>query len=127
MARNEVYKDADYISLPVNNGTLSGSPVVVGNLVGVAQTTEGDLVTNEEGYASVALTGAFRLSISSELSTIGLPIYIKPGDYSLTADDEVVGNRFFGYNLSTKASGAGTAIIKIVQSTPGLTVAPEED
>lgn len=117
MARNEVYKDADYISLPVTNGTLSGSPVVVGNLVGVAQTNEGDLVTNEEGYASVALTGAFRLSSSVAFASVGLPVYITSA-YVLNATAS--GNRFFGYTLSTKAGGAGTVIVKIVQSTPGL-------
>lgn len=117
MARTEVYKDADYISLPVTNGTLSGSPVVVGNLVGVAQTNEGDQVTNEEGYASVALTGAFRVPSSVAFASVGLPVYITSG-YVLNATAS--GNRFFGYTLSTKSSGAGTVIVKIVQSTPGL-------
>lgn len=117
MARNEVYKDADYISLPVTNGLLSGAPVVVGNLVGVLQTNEGDLVTNEEGYASVALTGAFRLPSTIAFASVGLPVYITSGNV-LNATS--TGNRFFGYTLSTKASGAGTVIVKIVQSSPGL-------
>ena len=117
MAKNEVYKDSDYLSLPVANGTLSGAAVGVGNLVGVAQTDEGDLVTNEEGYASVALKGAFRLPSAVAFASVGLPVYITSGGV-LNATSS--GNRFFGYTLSTKGSGAGTVIVKIVQSTPGL-------
>lgn len=117
MARNEVYKDSDFLSLPVANGVLSGQAVTIGNLVGVAQTDEGDLVTNEEGYASVALKGAFRLPSTVAFASVGLPVYItSAGVLNATA----TGNRFFGYTLSVKAGGAGTVIVKIVQSTPGL-------
>lgn len=115
MARNEVYKDAAYISLPVANGLKSGAPVQVGGLVGVLSTDEGDLVTNEEGFASVALVGAFRLPSAVAFATVGLPVYItSTGVLNATA----TGNKFFGYTLSTKASGAGTVIVKIVQSAP---------
>lgn len=117
MAKNEVYKDSQYLSLPVANGVLSGEPVIVGNLVGVAQTDEGDRVTNEEGYASVALTGAFRLSSTVAFASVGLPVYITS---ARVLNATSTGNRFFGYTLSTKASGAGTVIVKIVQSGPGL-------
>jgi len=114
MAKNEVYKDADYLSLPVTNGLLSGSPVIInGGLVGVLQTNEGDLVTNEEGYASVALTGAWRLPSSVAFASVGLPVYITSGNV-LNATS--AGNRFFGYTLSTKGAGAGTVIVRIVQT-----------
>src|SRR5690554_5723793 len=86
MATNELFKEADYLSLPVPEGTLSGDPVLVGELVGVAQTSEGDnsytstpirramgdpawntvpasTGGNEAGYASVALKGAFAFEI----------------------------------------------------------------
>lgn len=114
MARTEVYKDGDYISLPVTNGTLSGAPVKVGGLVGVAQTNEGDGVTNLEGYASVALTGAFRVPTSVVVAAVGDPLYISAtGTITATTTD-----KFFGYALSTKAAGAGTVIAKIVQTKP---------
>ena len=35
MALNEVFRDADHLSLPVPVGTLSGAPVRVGGLNGV--------------------------------------------------------------------------------------------
>lgn len=114
MARTEVYKDGDYISLPVADGTLSGAPVVVGGLVGVAQTNEGDGVTNLEGYASVALTGAFRVPTSVAVAAVGDPLYITTAGVIDTTNT----NKFFGYALSTKASGTGTVIAKIVQTKP---------
>src|SRR5690606_18366707 len=78
MATNEIFKDANYLSLPVPEGTVSGDPVLVGELVGVAQTTEGENYGtsgpftppvwgtappstrfNEAGYASFAPGGCF--------------------------------------------------------------------
>jgi len=110
MAKNEVYKDADYLSLPVLNGTLSGSPVRVGGLNGVAQTNEGDLVTNEEGYASVALKGAFRFPVSTTTTlAIGDPVYIIVGTYVLTPSAS--GNQLFGHALSAKGSTANQSVI----------------
>lgn len=86
MATNEIFKHSNWISLPVQTGTVSGDPVLVGvaagGMVGVAQTTEGENYGttepytppvwgtvpgstgfNEAGYASVALTGAWAFDI----------------------------------------------------------------
>lgn len=82
MATNEIFKEANYLSLPVPAGTVSGDPVQIGELVGVAQTTEGENVGtsmvytpevwgqiptstgfNEAGFASIALKGAFAFEI----------------------------------------------------------------
>lgn len=130
MARNEVYKDADYLSLPVPAGTLSGAPVRVGGLNGVAQTNEGGVdraaregalvggdytgpaspSSNEGGFASVALKGGWRLPISTAVAAIGTPVYIT-GTNTLTTT--ATDNNLFGHALSTKASGAGTVIVRI--------------
>lgn len=130
MARNEVFKDADYLSLPVPTGTLSGAPVRIGGLNGVAQSNEGsvDLAkrvaahgsyvgpaspsSNEAGYASVALKGAWRFPFAAGVGAvaIGDPIYITTGNVlNATAS----GNSLFGYAISAKASGAGTVIVRI--------------
>jgi predicted RecA/RadA family phage recombinase len=112
MAKNEVYKDADYLSLPVANGTLSGGPVRVGGLNGVAQTDEGDLVTNEEGYASVALKGAFRVPVSTTTTlAIGDPVYIITASNILTTTANSGANPLFGHALSAKGSTANQLII----------------
>src|SRR5690606_13827107 len=99
MATNEIFKDANYLSLPVPEGTVSGDPVLVGELVGVAQTTEGENYGtsgpftspvwgtvppstgfNEAGYASVALVGAFAFEIEGgEELTPGTAVGISVG------------------------------------------------
>lgn len=103
MATNEIFKEADYLSLPVPIGTMSGDPVLVESLVGVAQTDEGDnsytttpirrsmgdpawntvpgsTGGNEAGYASVALKGAFAFTIDGgDALTHGTAVYISVG------------------------------------------------
>ena len=103
MATNEIFKEADYLSLPVPAGTVSGDPVLIGDaatgLVGVAQTTEGENYGtstpyvppvwnqvpgstgfNEAGYASIALKGAFAFEITGgEALTPGTPVNISVG------------------------------------------------
>lgn len=115
MARTEVYKEGVYISLPVATGTESGDPVQIGDLVGVAQTDEGDIDnggTNLPGYASIALNGAWRVP-TAVATTIGAKLYItSAGVINTTATS----NKLFGYALSAKSAGAGTVIAKLVQS-----------
>lgn len=127
MARNEVFKNADYLSLPVPTGTRSGTAVRVGGLNGVAQTNEGSVdrdareaerpyvgpaspSSNEDGFASVALKGAWRLPVNVAVSTIGAPIYITGTGVLNTTE---TGNALFGHALSTKAAGNGTVIVRI--------------
>lgn len=130
MAKNLVYKDADYLSLPVPAGTLSGQAVRVGGLNGVAQTNEGgvdrtaregavvggDYVgpaspsSNEDGFASIALKGAWRLPVNVAVASVGTPIYITSTRTLVTTATD---NNLFGHALSTKANGAGTVIVRI--------------
>lgn len=127
MARNEVFKDADYLSLPVPTGTLSGAAVRVGGLNGVAQTNEGSVdraareaerpytgpaspSSNEDGFASVALKGAWRLPVNVAVTSVGQPIYIT-GSGTLNVTES--GNSLFGHALSTKPAGNGTVIVRI--------------
>lgn len=131
MAKNVVYKDADYLSLPVPTGTLSGSPVRVGGLNGVTQTDEGSVEisratalapnystlngasSNRAGYASVALKGAARVTVSGALASVGLPVYINLADNKLNASDNSGARPLFGYALGTKAAGDGEVIVRI--------------
>lgn len=126
MARNEVYKNADYLSLPVPTGTLSGAPVRIGGLNGVAQTNEAsvDLAgltptspyneapsSNEAGYASIALVGAFRIPVATTTAlAVGAPVYITPAN-ALTTTDASGANALFGHALSVKGTTAGQPVI----------------
>ncbi len=124
MARNEVFKDADFVSLPVPVGTNSGDPVRVGGLNAVAQTTEPTALlagmtptsvyneapsSNKAGYASVALRGAFMLPVTTTTAlAVGDPVYITSGN-ALTP--VASGNNLFGHALSVKGTTAGTKVV----------------
>lgn len=126
MARNEVYKNADYLSLPVPTGTASGAPVRIGGLNGVTQTAEASVdnpdyatrpyneapSSNENGYASVALKGAFRIPVSTTGTlAIGAPVYIITASNTLTTTDNTGANPVFGHALSAKGATANQPVI----------------
>lgn len=121
MARNEVYKDSDYISLPVPTGRLSGQPVRVGGLNAVLHTNEGSVdkpagayneapSSNKAGFASVALKGAWRIPVSTTTTlAIGDPVYIIVATGVLTPVSS--GNQLFGHALSAKGATADQPVI----------------
>ena len=125
MARNEVFKDADYLSLPVPVGTLSGAPVRIGGLNGVAQVDEPTAYlaanpgaynqaqsSNKAGYASIALKGAFRIPVATATAlNVGDPVYIITASNTLTTTSNTGANPVFGYALSAKGTTAGQPVI----------------
>lgn len=123
MARNQVYKEADFLSLPVATGKLSGQPVRISGLNGVLLTNEGSVddgtntydqapSSNKAGYASVALKGAFRLPVSTTTTrAIGDPIYIISATGVLTTTDATGANPLFGHALSVKGATANSDVI----------------
>lgn len=123
MARNEVFKNADYLSLPVKVGTKSGDAVRVGGLNAVAQTDEptewhAEHGTwdqhpsgNKDGYASLALVGAFRLPVAgTAVLAVGDPVYITPAGV-VTSTDNSGANAVFGHALTPKSATAGTPVV----------------
>ncbi|MGY1593244.1 capsid cement protein [Geodermatophilus sp. SYSU D00708] len=97
--RNEIFRDADRISLPVPADTPAGAPV----LVGVTATAEGQ-GGNAEGRATVWRKGEYSLSVTGAVASEGLPIYITSANALTTT---TTGNTLFGYAHGTKGSGAG--------------------
>src|SRR5690606_28534931 len=94
MAKNQVFKYVDTLSVPVPEGTKSGDPVVLDaatGWVGVAETDRGedgdltgpDTVSsisvynggNLNGYASVTFKGAYRLDVTGAVDPLD-PVYI---------------------------------------------------
>lgn len=110
MATNEVYRDADHLSLPVPSGTVSGAPVLVGSLPGVAQTGRGE-GGNESGNATVWLKGAYDLEVTGAVSNVGDPVYID-GSGALNVTNT---NTLFGYALATKTAAAAVLPVRIAQ------------
>ncbi|ACZ29575.1 conserved hypothetical protein [Xylanimonas cellulosilytica DSM 15894] len=108
MATNEVFRDADHLTLPVAEGVKSGAPVTVGSLVGVAITDRAD-----DGTATVRLKGASLLPVTGGgITQVGTPVYItSAGALNITATD----NTLFGYALATKSSGSAEIPVRIAQ------------
>lgn len=123
MAKNQVYKEADFLSLPVATGKLSGQPVRIGGLNAVLLTNEGSVdkgantydkaaSSNEPGFASVALKGAFRIPVSTTTAlTVGAPVYIITASGVLTTTDNSGANPLFGHALSAKGTTANQPVI----------------
>lgn len=124
MAKNEVLRHGDHISLPVPTGTISGDPVVVGSLKGVAQTDRATYPTgtnpgggNAEGFASVWTKGVHTFDVTGAVTVIGSPVYYV-GD-GTTRNPQLTttatANTLFGYALETKAAGAARIDVRVAQ------------
>lgn len=115
MALNEKFHDANRLSLPVLAGKVSGDPVRVGGLNGVCltkrSTTAAPEGNNPDGYASVALTGAYEFTVAFAIVAIGDPVYILADGSALTATS--AGNNLFGHALTTKAAPSGPLTVRI--------------
>lgn len=121
MATNEIFRDADHLSLPVPAGTKAGDPVRVGGLNGVAETDRNEgaaadpvrgpaVNTNPVGCASVWLKGAHVFQSDFAVANVGDPVYVTPGGkLAGTAS----GNSLYGHALTTKAAAAGPLTVRI--------------
>lgn len=107
--RNEVYRDADRIVVPVPAGTVSGDPVLIGALPGVAATDR-----DADGNATVWFAGAYALTVTGAIAGIGDPVYIT-GAGGLDATDGAGANTLFGHALATKGAGDGVITVKLAK------------
>lgn len=114
--QNEVFSDANDLSLPVPNSTPTGGPVRVGaaatGLNGVAQTATGAAGEpqggNPTGYASVKLNGAHKFAVSTTTALAILdPVYITAANVLTPVS---TGNQLYGHALSVKGTTAGEIV-----------------
>lgn len=113
MATNQVYMEGDELLLPVASGTLSGAPVVVGQIPGVAQADR-----DANGNAPVDTDGVYTLSVKG-IDQVGNSA-VAYGDilYFTVADTPPISKKNtgvrFGYAMGTVASaGTGAIAVKI--------------
>lgn len=106
---NKRFGNGDKISLPVPDGTLSGAPVLVGSIVGVCATKEGE-GGNDDNFATVWCVGTFDLAIGTTTAiAVGGKVYITPAN-ALTPSDGSGANTLFGYVLTAKGTTAGEVV-----------------
>jgi hypothetical protein len=134
MAKNEVFKIGDGLSLPVATGTKSGTPLRIGILNAVAQTDEGS-VTNPDyvfagiaqptggigsapGFTSVKRSGAWMVPVAGAITSAGQAVYIK-ADGTLSATG--TGAFLWGAALRTKSAPTAPVLVEILQ--PGQVTA----
>ncbi|MTI82590.1 MAG: DUF2190 family protein [Firmicutes bacterium] len=110
MAKNRVFEDGRYLYVDVPADTVSGDPVVFGDIPGVAEIdrdSAGKATIDTSGVYSLAVKGKDAADANAAVSA-GDIVYYDGGDINL---DDTNGTRF-GYALEAVTSGA-TATIKV--------------
>ncbi len=121
MAKNRLYATGKDLSLPVPSGTVSGDPVVIGNMPGVALVDRG---AHTAGEATVEMRGVFLLSVEAENDSgvttiaVGAPVFYTSGDTpKLNAKSS---GKLFGFALTAIGSGLTATIpVKLAETGDG--------
>jgi predicted RecA/RadA family phage recombinase len=110
MAKNEVYEDGDSIPIAVPATVVSGDPVVVGELVGVAITSR-----DAAGLVSLRRKGVFSLTVTGAI-TLGAPVYaVVSGGLVTSLTATATSNTRFGVALAAQAA---TGLIPVLIGYP---------
>lgn len=112
MALNEVYVNGESLNYEVDENVESGDFVVLGGIVGVAETSakEGD---DSNHYATLRHIGVFR-GETSDAVTVGAALYLAAAATYGTALTTTVGsNKLVGYAIKAKGAGAGEVMVRI--------------
>jgi len=114
MALNEVYANGESLNYVVNSAVDSGDFVVLGGIVGVAE-TDAELGADSAYYATLRHIGVFR-GTTADAATVGAAIYIAAGatyGTALTTDDDTGSNELVGYAIRSKGAVAGDVFVRI--------------
>ena len=112
MALNEIYKHAESLNYPVNAAVTSGDFVVLGGIVGVAET---DAIAGADGndYATLRHEGVFS-GTSSDAVAVGDAIYLaSAATYGTALTTTASGNELVGYAIKAKGAVAGDVHVRI--------------
>ena len=112
MALNEVYANGESLAYPVNSAVASGDFVVLGGIIGVAE-TDAKLGDDTLYYATIRHIGVFR-GTTADAVTVGAAIYLASGATYGTALTTTVGsNELVGYAVKAKGAVAGDVHVRI--------------
>jgi len=112
MALNEVYANGESLNYPVNSAVTSGDFVVLGGIVGVAE-TDAALAADSNYYATLRHIGVFT-GTTSDAVAVGDAIYLASAATYGTALTTTVGsNELVGYAIEAKGAVAGNVKVRI--------------
>jgi len=112
MALNEVYANGESLAYPVNQNVDSGDFVVLGGIVGVAE-TDAKLGDDSSYYATLRHIGVFRGTTSDAVS-VGDAIYLaSAATYGTALTTTAGGNELVGYAVKAKGAVAGDVHVRI--------------
>lgn len=115
MALNQIYKDADGLSYnlgSVDPGIASGDFVVLGGIVGAAE-TDAELRADGNYWVTLRHVGVFA-GTTADAVDVGDAIYLAAAATSgtaLTITD--VGNQLVGYAIAAKGAVAGDVWVRV--------------
>ena len=114
MALNEVYANGESVNYVVNQNVASGDFVVLGGIVGVAE-TDAALGSDSAYHATLRHIGVF-IGTTADAVTVGAPIYLASGatyGTALTTDADSGSNELVGHAIEAKADVAGNVKVRI--------------
>ena len=112
MALNEVYANGESLNYPVNSAVASGDFVVLGGIVGVAE-TDAALAADTNYYATLRHIGVFT-GTTSDAVAVGDAIYLaSAATYGTALTTTASGNELVGYAIEAKGAVAGNVKVRI--------------
>ncbi len=119
-ATNDTYQDTSFLNIAVPAGIVSGDPVSIGFITGVAQTTRdtaGNATIRIAPKPAVLLSVIGQTTISSPVTNsavaVGDKLYV---DNTTKAVSKDATGKFLGYALGTVISGATSSISVLLGS-----------
>lgn len=107
MATNEVHDKGNQLSLPVPAGVLSGHPVVVGQIPGVAL-----IDRRADGLTTVKRDGVHNFQVTGAVANVGDIIYATVAAGLVTGLSTTAGGNIrFGYAMATQAATGTIPVI----------------
>lgn len=112
MALNEVYANGESVNYPVNSAVASGDFVVLGGIVGVAE-TDAILGADAAYHATLRHIGVFT-GTTSDAVAVGDAIYLaSAATYGTALTTTSTSNEFVGYAIEAKGAVAGDVKVRI--------------
>ncbi|GEM_PF-1003663 len=114
MALNEIYVDGESLNYVVPSATVSGDFVVLGGIVGVAETSAA-LSADTNYYATLRHIGVFS-GTTADAVAVGAAIYLASAatrGTALTTDSDTGSNELVGYAIEAKGAVAGNVKVRI--------------